>query len=65
MLPLIFLSSLLLFGLAYRIYGRWLERRFDVDNRRPTPAHTDSDGVDRVPAPSPVLLGHHFWLFAF
>jgi len=60
MLPLIFLSSLLLFGLAYHIYGRWLERRFDVDNRRPTPAHTDSDGVDRVPAPSPVLLGHHF-----
>jgi carbon starvation protein len=60
MLPLLFITSLLLFALAFRFYGRWLERRFEVDDRHPTPAHTDSDGVDRVPAPSPVLLGHHF-----
>lgn len=60
MLPSIFLGSLLLFGLAYRLYGRWLDHRFEVDDRQPTPAHTDADGVDRVPAPTPVLLGHHF-----
>jgi carbon starvation protein len=31
-----------------------------VDNDNPTPAHTQTDGVDYVPAKTPVLLGHHF-----
>ncbi|MGF1638187.1 MAG: carbon starvation protein A [Cyclobacteriaceae bacterium] len=60
MVSLIFLSSALLFFLAYRIYGRFLERHFEVDDNNPTPSHTEYDGVDRVPTKTAVLLGHHF-----
>jgi carbon starvation protein len=60
MLTLIFVMAVALFGAAYWSYGRFLERRFDIDDRRPTPSHTDYDGVDRVPAHKAVLLGHHF-----
>lgn len=60
MLVYIFLAALVVFILAYRIYGRYLDRKFDVNCDRPPPSHTDYDGVDRVPARAPVLLGHHF-----
>ncbi len=60
MLLFIFLLSALVFGLAYVVYGRFLEKRFDVSAGRPTPSHTDYDGIDRVPAHRAVLLGHHF-----
>ena len=35
-------------------------RRYELDDNRPTPSHTDYDGIDRVPAHKAVLLGHHF-----
>ena len=60
MLIYIFLTALLVFIIAYRIYGRYLDKTFDVKKDNPTPSHTDYDGVDRVPARAPVLLGHHF-----
>lgn len=60
MLIYIFLTALLLFIIAYRIYGRYLDSTFDVNCSNPTPSHTDYDGIDRVPAKAPVLLGHHF-----
>jgi carbon starvation protein len=60
MLTLIFLLSTLALLAAYRFYGRYLEKRFGLDDRRPTPSHTDYDGIDRVPAHRAVLLGHHF-----
>jgi carbon starvation protein len=60
MLTAIFLTSALLFTIAYFTYGRFLEERLGVDNRQPTPSHTDYDGVDRVPAHAAVLFGHHF-----
>ncbi len=60
MLIYIFLTALLVFVIAYRIYGRYLDKTFDVKKDNPTPSHTDYDGVDRVPAKAPVLLGHHF-----
>ena len=53
-------AAFILFVAAYVLYGRFLERRFDIDDRRPTPSHTDYDGIDRVPAHRAVLLGHHF-----
>ena len=56
----IFLTALAAFLIAYRIYGRYLDKKFDIDEKRPTPSHYDYDGVDRVPAKAPVLLGHHF-----
>jgi carbon starvation protein len=46
--------------LAYRIYGRFLDRQFDIDAANQTPAHTEFDGLDYVPARTPVLMGHHF-----
>ncbi len=60
MLALILLVALVLFLSAYFLYGRFLEKRYDIDNSRPTPSHTDYDGIDRVPAQRAVLLGHHF-----
>ncbi len=56
----IFLIGAVLFGLAYRIYGRRLARSLNLDDSRPTPAHTQRDGVDYVPTANPVLFGHHF-----
>lgn len=60
MLAVIILVGIFLFALAYRFYGRYLDRRLGVDPKIPTPAHTSPDGVDYVPAKTPVLLGHHF-----
>lgn len=60
MMALIFLLAVLFFVLAYRIYGRFLNRTFEIDDANPTPSHTDYDGVDRVPTKTAVLLGHHF-----
>ncbi|MFA5240092.1 MAG: carbon starvation CstA family protein, partial [Phycisphaerae bacterium] len=60
MLALIFLGATVLFLLAYAIYGRFLVKRYEIDDGRPTPSHTDYDGIDRVPANRAILLGHHF-----
>ena len=56
---------ILLIGFAcliagYVFYGSWLSKQWGVDENRPTPAITMQDGVDYVPAKTPVLFGHHF-----
>jgi len=58
-LPIV-IGSVILFILAYVFYGRWLERKLDIDPSRPTPCHTMYDGVDYVPCKPAVLMGHHF-----
>ncbi|MFH1277085.1 MAG: carbon starvation CstA family protein [Candidatus Eisenbacteria bacterium] len=60
MLPVVFGLAVFAFALAYRFYGAWLSRRFDLDDTRPTPSNTMGDGVDYVPTRAPVLFGHHF-----
>ncbi len=60
MLAILFVACAGVFVVAFFTYGRFLERRFDVDDNRPTPSHTEYDGVDRVPAHPAVLFGHHF-----
>jgi len=60
MLAIVFIVAIILFALAYRIYGRFLNRHFEIDDNRKTPSHTDYDGVDKVPTKTAVLLGHHF-----
>ncbi|MHC4060403.1 MAG: carbon starvation CstA family protein [Planctomycetota bacterium] len=60
MLVVILLATLISFASAYGIYGRFLARRYELDDNCPTPSHTDYDGIDRVPAHKTVLLGHHF-----
>jgi len=60
MLVAILFAALISFSLAYLVYGGFLSRRYQLDDKRPTPSHTDYDGIDRVPAHKAVLLGHHF-----
>lgn len=60
MFTTIFIIACLIFGLAYLKYGKFLARFFELDNRNHTCAHTMGDGIDYVPAPMPVLFGHHF-----
>ena len=55
------LAAFALYVLGYQVYARFLSRRvFRLDDERPTPAHTMSDGVDYVPTRPAVLFGHHF-----
>ncbi|HNR67544.1 MAG TPA: carbon starvation protein A [bacterium] len=54
------LIAIVLFIVAYLIYGAFLQRRFNIDRNRATPANTLNDGVDYVPTKMPILLGHHF-----
>ena len=49
-----------LLGVAYVVYGRFLSRTMRVDDSHPTPAHTQGDGMDFVPAKSSLLIGQHF-----
>lgn len=57
---LLFVTTIILFILAYRLYGAFLDRRFGIRPERKTPAHTQYDGTDYMPARTPVLMGHHF-----
>ncbi len=59
-LPLLILATAGMFLAAYRLYGGFLERKFQLDLRRPTPAHKQNDGVDYVPTRPVILFGHHF-----
>lgn len=56
----IMLVSFAILFTAYLTYGRYLAKKWGIDPKRPTPAHTMPDGTDYVPAKAPVLLGHHF-----
>ncbi len=60
MLVAILFTSVIAFSLAYAFYGRFLANRYEFDDTRLTPSHTEYDGIDRVPAHKAVLLGHHF-----
>ncbi|MDU6482618.1 MAG: carbon starvation protein A [Paeniclostridium sordellii] len=58
-LTLLLVSAIILF-IGYVCYGGYLAKKWGVDDNIKTPAHTKYDGVDYIPAKSPVLLGHHF-----
>ncbi|MFH1371134.1 MAG: carbon starvation CstA family protein [Planctomycetota bacterium] len=60
MLVTILLVGVTAFLVAYIFYGRFLNKRYEIDDSHPTPSHSDYDGIDRVPAHKAVLLGHHF-----
>ncbi len=54
-------GAIIVFIIAYRFYGRILERLFDMNPENKTPAHYKYDGIDYVPAKNwTVLFGHHF-----
>ena len=53
--------SALAFIAAYRLYGRWLGQRvFRLSAAVVCPSVRRADGVDYVPTPRTVVLGHHF-----
>ena len=45
---------------GYFLYSRFLAKKLGIDPMIRTPAVTKNDGIDYVPAPPPVLFGHHF-----
>lgn len=54
------IGFLVVLACGYRLYGRWLARRFTLDDTRTTPAHSKEDGVDFVPTPPFYLFAQHF-----
>lgn len=46
--------------LGYRFYGRFIEKRLKISDRRKTPAVIHKDKFDYSPATKPFLMGHHF-----
>lgn len=60
MVLIIFFISLILFGLAYKFYGNFLSKKFDISDNNQTPAHTLRDDIDFVPTRPLILFGHHF-----
>lgn len=59
-LPLLLLLSAIVLISAYFTYGRFISKKFDIKNDKPTPAHAQADGVDYMPSNKLVVLGHHF-----
>ena len=59
-LTLIALGFLALLVAAYRLYGGWVARQFQLDDARETPARKVNDGVDFVPTRPFYLFGQHF-----
>lgn len=60
MIAIILLAAIALFVVAYRVYGNWLSRQFEINDRHAVPSETMYDGTDYVPAKTAVLFGHHF-----
>jgi carbon starvation protein len=53
--------ALLALFLGYKFYGGFIEKKLiRPDDKYPTPAHTQNDGVDYSPARTSMLFGHHF-----
>ena len=52
--------SLAILLAGYVFYGGWLAKQWGIDPKRKTPAHELEDGMDYVPAKTPVVMGHHF-----
>ena len=45
---------------GYIFYGRFLAKKWGIDPNAKTPAYTEADGVDYVPADTNVVFGHQF-----
>ncbi len=54
------IGSVVVLIAGYVLYGGWLSKQWGIDPKRKTPAHELEDGMDYVPAKTPVLMGHHF-----
>ena len=52
--------AIIIFFLAYRIYGRWLLHTWGVDENAKTPAFKYNDGLDFTPASKFTVFSHQF-----
>lgn len=52
--------AILFLGAGYLFYGKWLAKTWGINPKDPTPAYTQQDGVDYVPADTNVVFGHQF-----
>ncbi len=60
MLALLFVAGSAVLLAGYIFYSRRLERLLGTEGDAETPAVSQYDGVDYVPARAPILFGHHF-----
>jgi len=57
----ILLIALVWLYFGYRLYGRFVEKRLKINDKRKTPATTKGkSNIDYSPAKKPFLIGHHF-----
>jgi carbon starvation protein len=52
--------TVILFLVAYRLYGGYIARVFRENDANPTPAKALADGLDYVPSNTLVVFSHHF-----
>lgn len=45
---------------AYLLYGRWLAKKWGIDEKAKTPAYTHEDGKDYIPTSRGVVFSHQF-----
>jgi|TARA_Y100000310_G_scaffold298397_1_gene332320 carbon starvation protein len=48
------------FLFSYRFYGRFIEKKLKINDKRKTPSVTRKNNVDFSPSKKPFLIGHHF-----
>jgi carbon starvation protein len=60
MLAINLLVAIVLFWIAFKVYGGWMSRVYGLNDRHLVPSEAQYDGVDHVPTKTQVLLGHHF-----
>ena len=59
-LPVLALLVMALLTAGYLLYGTFIARQYNLDDRRTTPAVVKNDGVDFVPTRPFYLMGQHF-----
>ena len=53
--------AILLLGCGFKFYGKIMEKLWDINPQRKTPAVEMTDGIDYIPAKHwTILFGHHF-----
>jgi carbon starvation protein len=57
---LLLVISVIVLGLAYLLYGRFLARSWGINPARKTPAHEFEDGKEYVPTSPAVVFGYEF-----
>ena len=56
----IVLISIVALGAGYLLYGRWLARKWGIDENAQTPAKKFEDGQDFVPSSKFTVFSHQF-----